>query len=478
MIKKYLDYKISNNPCKIELEQDVNYDSKNISYSNNRINHQINQEEENQQQSKQEIIFFKQNQMTTLNIDHEKIINDFHNKSDTIQCLFSHSKNLFTNLNKHTSDEKEDPYQIQYTKKDNINKIEIINNNKYIKEELNNNSKIEFTNINQFNPEKLEPDNFILYSNRYTNNCISTVNKITYKNEDSIIRHHKFENKEGIKNLATKHFSYKTKKRLFIRDLDRNIKNTKKLIKLPDNEKKINISKECLDNSEIGFFDSSRNLKPKIIGIRTNKFQTEYRNEKLSPNDLKLNTNTQVQKSLTISSEVDIFIQGKKEIIESPKKFIAKYYSRSFIFPTKYSSIFSCNSISFIEPSNFDDIKSIIKGNIKIIIILIIYLILWIYIAVFVQVIYVKYGKNIIEICVMPLVSMLFTKLVIVVNIMILIATAILYFKGKEFINSTKHNMFMRIIFTTLVPPIALNHFSAILTYQSFAKLKKRINLK
>ena len=157
--------------------------------------------------------------------------------------------------------------------------------------------------------------------------------------------------------------------------------------------------------------------------------------------------------------------------MKNPKKFVFIFDKRTFIFPIKDSSNITCQKIMISETDKLNDLLVFIKAFSKFFIILVLYLILWLYIAVFIQCIYQQYGKNIFKICVVPLIFMLFLKMVITVNVMIFISSLILYYKGSDYVNNTKSSFIIKIIFKVLVPPIALNHYSAITSYLAFNRM-------
>lgn len=157
------------------------------------------------------------------------------------------------------------------------------------------------------------------------------------------------------------------------------------------------------------------------------------------------------------------FFKGKKEgITQLQKKMIISISNRTFVFPIRDSSCISCFKISITEISKINDFLLKFKSSLKIAIVFALYLFLWFYIAIFVQSIYKQYGNNIFKICVMPLISMLFIKLVFVVNLMFFLTNLVLYYKGNTFVNNSKKTPFSKIIFAALVPPPALNHYVAI----------------
>jgi len=170
-------------------------------------------------------------------------------------------------------------------------------------------------------------------------------------------------------------------------------------------------------------------------------------------------------KFLKMSNLINLSLIGKKELINEKYKMIINIKERGFTFPTKDIKIFTCLKISITPGNVYTFHINLIKTYLKITLISIIYLVIWVYIAIFVESIYKKYGDNIFNICVMPLISMLLVNLLIIKNIMLFISSIILSFFGKQYVNNTKSNILMIVIFKALVSPIALNHYLAILTY-------------
>jgi len=211
----------------------------------------------------------------------------------------------------------------------------------------------------------------------------------------------------------------------------------------------------------------------KIKNRKRNKFikgEIDYKRNHPCSFENQIHKNCYYSHKLSTSKEIDISFIGKNEIINKPKKMTISIQKRSYTYPCKNSLIFDCQKITITESYNFDDLVPFVKPIIKIIIISCLCIVLWFYIAIFIQSIYKNYGKNIFKICAMPLITLLIINLVFVSNIKILIATILLYFKGKEYINRAKHNIFIKIIFKIFVQEIALNHFNAIMTYQTLLK--------
>jgi len=142
---------------------------------------------------------------------------------------------------------------------------------------------------------------------------------------------------------------------------------------------------------------------------------------------------------------------------------------RGFLFPSKLN-IFSCNQISITNINKLDYISELIRTGIRTSIIIFLYLCMWFYLMVFIQSIYKQYGKNIIKICVMPLISMIIIKLLISFNVMIFMTTVILYFWGDYFLNTIKLPFIMMVIFNGLVPPLAFHHYIALKLFRVLTK--------
>jgi len=168
----------------------------------------------------------------------------------------------------------------------------------------------------------------------------------------------------------------------------------------------------------------------------------------------------------------DMFYESNKFNKRSKRYKIFDFKSRHYIFPTN-KNVFSCQQISIIDPPILDYFAIFIKKQIKTILIILIYLFVWINSIVFIQSIYKQYGKNIIQICIMPLISMLAIKLTITFNIMMLLTTIILYKWGEYFITNSKLPLIPMIIFKGLVPPIAFHHYVALNTFLLLIKNNK-----
>jgi len=240
---------------------------------------------------------------------------------------------------------------------------------------------------------------------------------------------------------------------------------------------KVSGSERKQDSSCVNAVDSSRVLlrNDRINAVNNHKNLNNKRTRPAAVKNLKSvkiynNTNDK----LSIANEIEVHLKGKKAVIKTPKRFILNIANRSFLFPCRVLSRFSSKTVSIIEVSLFSYLTHLIKIYLKIILLSTLFLILWLFIAVFVESIYKNYGNNVFKIAVMPLISMLFVKFVIVVNIKLLIATILLYFKGREYLNNKKNNLLIKIIFKAFVSPLALNHFSAIMSYQNFCELKRQ----
>lgn len=186
-----------------------------------------------------------------------------------------------------------------------------------------------------------------------------------------------------------------------------------------------------------------------------------------SPSLFKSNKN----KFLTIRNFWHSYILNAKASAKPKRNFIFSITQRSYTFPVKDASKISCFKISYVEISTFDKLLYNVKSSIKMLLIFIIYLFLWIYIAVFIKSIYGQYGNKTIDICVMPLVSMLFIKLLIIENFVIFITAGVLYVKGREFLIKAKQGLLNFLLIKILIPPRAVNHYSAITFFVLINKL-------
>lgn len=162
--------------------------------------------------------------------------------------------------------------------------------------------------------------------------------------------------------------------------------------------------------------------------------------------------------------------QEKRTASSSIKNFNKKIFvqQRKFSFPIFEYEKISCFilNISPIESKEEKPKKDLcIKTYFKLILVFSLFIYMWIYMMVFIQQIYTKYGNNFIKICVMPLISMLFTKLVITVNIMLFISTFLMWNFGKKVYIMKKFSI-PKAIFNALVPATAANHHQSILTFR------------
>jgi len=207
---------------------------------------------------------------------------------------------------------------------------------------------------------------------------------------------------------------------------------------------------------------------------------TNGRNEKLNNLENLNETSNSVlikeQQKIKVYLQVDLQIEKteinydalKKNKYKEKKKLIV-IKKRGFIFPSNLN-IFSCNQISITNIATLDYISGLIRTGIKTFIIIFLYLYIWLYLMVFIESIYKQYGKNIVKICVMPLISMLFIKLVITFNVMMFMTTVILYFWGDYFLNTIKLPLIPMVIFKGLVPPLAFHHYSALKLFRELIK--------
>jgi len=178
----------------------------------------------------------------------------------------------------------------------------------------------------------------------------------------------------------------------------------------------------------------------------------------------------------------EIFYESKKANKSRMKYKIFEFKTRFYNFPTN-KKVFSCQQISITNPPVLDYLANLIKTKIKTILIILLYLYIWLNLLVFIQSIYKQFGKNIIKICVMPLIYMLVIKLTISFNVMMFLTTFILFKWGDYFMKISKLPIIPMIIFKGLVPPLAFHHYTAIRNFielfqnNKFHKFKKDENL-
>jgi len=207
------------------------------------------------------------------------------------------------------------------------------------------------------------------------------------------------------------------------------------------------------------------------INIQISKYYKEGKNSysEITSQNKKIN-------NLFINNEIEISFLGKKEIIKNPKKMFITFGKRTFNFPIKDLNKIYCERITITEYSKINNLIIEMRSISKSTIYFFVFIFLWIYILIFIKTIYRQYGGNIFQICVLPLISMIFIKLLIEVNFFILITTIILHFKGKEYINNFKKKLVTKIIFKIFVPAPAISHYSAIITYQNLIKYNFKKN--
>jgi len=171
-----------------------------------------------------------------------------------------------------------------------------------------------------------------------------------------------------------------------------------------------------------------------------------------------------------VKNDEIIYIANKEKKIKKYSK-IFEIKKRSYNFYIKNTKV-DCFQISIINYKSIRNRKQQITSNIKFIFIIFLYFYLWFQLFIFIQSIYMSYGDNIFKICVMPLISMIFTKLVIIENIMILLTTLVLFFKGKYYtsIRREKYTLLKKIIFNAFVPPMAFEHYEALVMYMQYTK--------
>ena len=108
----------------------------------------------------------------------------------------------------------------------------------------------------------------------------------------------------------------------------------------------------------------------------------------------------------------------------------------------------------------------------KIVTILVLYVYFIFNIGSFVQTIHANYGDGFYKICVVPLVSMLFVDIFITTNIMLLIATLMMFFYGNEIYGKRNFGI-IAMIFQALVPIDAQNEHRSIVGFIEIYDLLK-----
>jgi hypothetical protein len=103
---------------------------------------------------------------------------------------------------------------------------------------------------------------------------------------------------------------------------------------------------------------------------------------------------------------------------------------------------------------------------IKTVLIVLIYVILTAFIGIIIQDVHQTYGKQVINICFVPFISIFFTSIFITANIMIFIGSVLAYYKGKYFFTNYMHPI-MKLLVKILGLQQTLHHLS-ILMFREF----------
>ena len=155
---------------------------------------------------------------------------------------------------------------------------------------------------------------------------------------------------------------------------------------------------------------------------------------------------------------------------------ISFYNERKFSLPLKIYEIYCFELNIIVVPVHFiflklNSINLWLSTYIKKILIIILYFVLWFYISLFIHTIYIKYGNQIIKICVYPLISMIVIQYLVIFNLKILITTIILYNWGKYFIINKKISLCSKILLKLGVPILAMRHYSTIILFLIYNKI-------
>jgi len=467
---------------------------------------------------------FQNNMQSKLSKNRETIdisvMQNIQNKSRKNSHIFKEIKNLkFTDnqTKAHSFRTKTDSEIYTANEKENINKrTNSINKENYRNKEnsieKNNNNFLNFEksnekymNVNEVNLDELKinskklfkiPEERIIIDIGDVNSLSANSNKsfkssdrLNYKLENinkyplnndyknTILVKKKKKNQNFEKSEFNSEYNDENKQRIE----DTKSKNKKILRKISADTKSSYFAKSKNDIfSNEGFFEENykfNKLKLKkgalIIGDpKHNKQLTPNKNLIESSNVLKLKE----EKKLKAYTEVNMQIEKCELCYHAAKinkyklkKKLITIKKRGFLFPSNIN-IFTCNQITIINIAKLDYITGLIKTGIKTLIILFLYLYIWVYLMVFIQSIYKQYGKNIIKICIMPLISMLVIKLAITFNVMMFMTTLILYFWGDYYLNTIKLPIISMVIFKGLVPPLAFHHYSALKLFRELIK--------
>ena len=198
--------------------------------------------------------------------------------------------------------------------------------------------------------------------------------------------------------------------------------------------------------------------KQQIINEPNNKKQITNPN-----NDNKTNL-------IQIEKVDDIYFEAKKQIKPGKKYFkIIETKERTYNHFDKYQ-IIECFKLQIVNPRSLFDKKSKLMSIIKTVFIFVIFIFLWLNFAIFIQGIYEIYGDNLVFLCVLPLISIFFIKLLISDNISILQTTAFLYFFGKYYTSRRKYGLLQKIALRYFVSPLAFKYYEALFMYQQLLK--------
>lgn len=159
------------------------------------------------------------------------------------------------------------------------------------------------------------------------------------------------------------------------------------------------------------------------------------------------------------------FLNKKKKFFDANKN--KKYFylgNRKFTFPEKFINI-SCFEIYITKTFKILIPKQFKRVYVKLFLILIIYLVISFYLMILIQNIQNKYGKNFIQLCILPFFSAIFIEYFISLNIMMFITTIILFHFGEYFINNKKAPFYLSAISKIFISPQVINHYNAIKLY-------------
>jgi hypothetical protein len=181
------------------------------------------------------------------------------------------------------------------------------------------------------------------------------------------------------------------------------------------------------------------------------------------------------EKELIIDNNESLFFANSKKINPNKKyKKLILIDKRELLKKRNKDKNIECFSIKIINPTEFRNKNTYILTIIKSLIFVIITFYIYYNLMIFINTIHKNFGDKILQMCIMPVISMLFIQLFINMSINILITTILLIKWGKQRLFYHKAHIIKKFLFDIFVPPLALELYSGVLIYQSiFNKFEK-----